>query len=71
MSLGSLKNQVTYPDTLEVVQQKGVTIAQLDEIMRIVHLKYLVEREGGKLANKLIYTGLIDILRYHARMGHY
>ena len=53
MSLGSLKNQVTYPDTLEEIQKKGVTIAQLDEIMRIVHLNYLVEREGGKLLNSI------------------
>lgn len=53
MSLGSLKNQITYPDTNEDLVQKGVTVAQLDEIMRIVHLTYLVEREGGKNYNAI------------------
>ena len=56
MSLGSLKNQITYPDSNEDLVQKGVTVAQLDDIMRIVHLTYLVEREGGKNYNgNMIY----------------
>ena len=51
MTLGSLREQVIYPDTLSAMQEKGLTNAHLEEILNIVHLQYIVRREGGGQSN--------------------
>uniref|UniRef100_A0A1I7Z7B8 ATP-binding cassette sub-family D member 2 n=1 Tax=Steinernema glaseri TaxID=37863 RepID=A0A1I7Z7B8_9BILA len=47
MTLGTLRDQVIYPDTIEQMKQKGVTDTDLALILETVHLSQIVEREGG------------------------
>lgn len=42
LCLGTLRDQVIYPHTKSTVSDD-----QLRDIMRMVHLEYLIEREGG------------------------
>ncbi|CAK8696772.1 unnamed protein product [Clavelina lepadiformis] len=47
MTIGTLREQVIYPDTLDDMQQKGITDDNLKEILHTVHLYHVVKREGG------------------------
>lgn len=47
LSLGTLRDQIIYPDTKIEMHARGVTDADLLRILAIVELDGIVEREGG------------------------
>ncbi|KAJ0179705.1 hypothetical protein K1T71_004296 [Dendrolimus kikuchii] len=47
MTLGTLRDQVIYPQTREEMLRRGRTDEQLNRFLEIVQLSYLTTREGG------------------------
>ena len=47
MTIGTLRDQIIYPDTLENMKSKKVTDKDLDKLLEKVQLQYLIERENG------------------------
>merc|ERR1712224_912009 len=47
LSLGTLKEQIIYPESSSEFDAKGGQIEHLEEIMRTVDLHYVISREGG------------------------
>ncbi|ETN82186.1 ABC transporter transmembrane region 2 [Necator americanus] len=52
MTLGTLRDQVIYPDTAAQMRSKGMTDMDLARILDIVHLSHIVEREGAYQRNR-------------------
>lgn len=48
MTIGTLRDQVIYPDTVDEMEAKGITDRDLQDILDIVDLNSIVIREGGK-----------------------
>eukprot|EP00005_Dracoamoeba_jomungandri_P013645 CAMPEP_0174264090 /NCGR_PEP_ID=MMETSP0439-20130205/21294_1 /TAXON_ID=0 /ORGANISM="Stereomyxa ramosa, Strain Chinc5" /LENGTH=289 /DNA_ID=CAMNT_0015349807 /DNA_START=958 /DNA_END=1827 /DNA_ORIENTATION=- len=47
LSLGTLRDQIIYPHTKEDATQAGVSDSDLEDILSLVKLQYIVKREGG------------------------
>ena len=47
MTVGSLRDQVIYPDTLEEMKSKRITDSDLSILLEKVQLNYLLDRENG------------------------
>ena len=47
LPLGSLRDQVIYPDTAEDMKKKNISDKELEDIFGWVNLKHILEREGG------------------------
>ncbi|ORX53226.1 hypothetical protein DM01DRAFT_1306277 [Hesseltinella vesiculosa] len=52
LSLGTLRDQILYPDTVQDMAARGVTDADLLDILKVVQIENVVEREGGWDAEK-------------------
>uniref|UniRef100_A0A0N4ZB85 ABC transporter domain-containing protein n=1 Tax=Parastrongyloides trichosuri TaxID=131310 RepID=A0A0N4ZB85_PARTI len=52
MTLGTLRDQVIYPDTVSDMKAKGVSDESLLEILKLVHLYHIVVREGDLNASQ-------------------
>ncbi|OLY80458.1 ATP-binding cassette sub-family D member 3 [Smittium mucronatum] len=60
MCMGSLRDQITYPHDQSLMIENGYTDDDLLEILKIVSLDYLLDREGGLDSVKNLTNSLTD-----------
>lgn len=66
LPLGSLRDQLIYPFDEASFRRAGHTDEELLELLKIVHLEYLVEREEHRLgssSNENLLTEALDVVR--------
>jgi len=47
LCVGNFREQIIYPDTLDVMKSRGITDDDLADMLDIVSLNHILEREGG------------------------
>ncbi|RDX56213.1 hypothetical protein OH76DRAFT_1337713 [Lentinus brumalis] len=47
LSLGTLRDQIIYPHSKDDMERRGITDSDLLEILAVVQMEHIVEREGG------------------------
>jgi ATP-binding cassette subfamily D (ALD) long-chain fatty acid import protein len=47
LSIGTLRDQIIYPDSYAQMQAKGVSDSDLLKLLDVVEMGHIVEREGG------------------------
>ena len=56
LTIGKLRDQIIYPNTIEQMKLKSINDLDLMEILDIVNLRQVVLREGGLFAFKVKFS---------------